>query len=203
MKKFLQGDKALVKTLLLDTAVQEFGKWGYSKVSVEALAQLTGIAKGSFYSFYETKEELFEACCRKTQYAIDTDIVEKLLSLNLPLDEMIISLVKSANTLTEIYPLVSIARQEDLGMQVPSISVDRFYTYWERKGAVFSISREVFSQTLDIIIDLGNAERKRVGSVKSLRSSGLQDRTKGLKKIIECTALGLTTYAQAPKAAEV
>ncbi len=46
---------------LLDAASQEFGSRGFHDASISSITQRAGIALGSFYSYFNSKEEIFRA----------------------------------------------------------------------------------------------------------------------------------------------
>jgi AcrR family transcriptional regulator len=46
---------------LLDAASQEFGERGFHDASISSITQRAGVALGSFYSYFNSKEEIFRA----------------------------------------------------------------------------------------------------------------------------------------------
>ncbi len=58
-KAFGDGEKALIKEYLKKAAIECMQKYGIRKTSVDELTRLSGISKGAFYLFYESKEQLF------------------------------------------------------------------------------------------------------------------------------------------------
>ncbi len=61
------------RQMILDTALDEFYHYGYEKASISRIVQKAGIAKGSFYQYFEGKEDLFRliftaASEKKLQY---------------------------------------------------------------------------------------------------------------------------------------
>jgi len=54
------------KTLraLLDAASQEFGEKGFHEASISRITQRAGVAIGSFYTYFDSKEEVFTALVR-------------------------------------------------------------------------------------------------------------------------------------------
>ena len=59
MPRFSDNEKEIIKNKLLDEGERLFITFGLKKVSIDELVKVVGIAKGSFYSFYPTKEHLF------------------------------------------------------------------------------------------------------------------------------------------------
>ena len=47
------------RQLIEDTAITEFAKQGYDKASINVIVQNAGIAKGSFYQYFDGKKDLF------------------------------------------------------------------------------------------------------------------------------------------------
>jgi len=63
-----------VRRRLLETARSAFVEHGYGGVNVEQLCQQTGIAKGSFYRHFESKDALYEAAARSTVDVVGASI---------------------------------------------------------------------------------------------------------------------------------
>ena len=59
------------RQLILDTAIDEFAEFGYDKASINRIVEKTGIAKGSFYQYFEDKKDLFK-------YLIERSVQGKL-----------------------------------------------------------------------------------------------------------------------------
>ena len=58
-KGFTIEEKKIIKNNLIEKGAEFFGIYGLKKTNVEDITNAVGIAKGSFYSFYNSKEELF------------------------------------------------------------------------------------------------------------------------------------------------
>jgi AcrR family transcriptional regulator len=58
-KKFNEQEKQRIRQKLLEEGKRSFEALGLRKTSVEDLTKASGIAQGSFYLFYGSKEELF------------------------------------------------------------------------------------------------------------------------------------------------
>ena len=56
--KFSEQEQKIIKQKLINKANQFFTKYGFKKTSVKELTDAVGISKGSFYSFFDSKEEL-------------------------------------------------------------------------------------------------------------------------------------------------
>lgn len=90
-KIFSEHDREVIRETLLDSGRASFLRYGLRKTSVEEIAGAAGIAKGTFYSFFESKEDLCLAIYdreeielrRRAAEVIDskTDAVEALRAL--------------------------------------------------------------------------------------------------------------------------
>jgi AcrR family transcriptional regulator len=49
---------------LLDAAAEEFGEKGFHEASISQITQRAGVAIGSFYTYFDSKEEVFTALVR-------------------------------------------------------------------------------------------------------------------------------------------
>lgn len=58
-KGFSEREKELIRAKLLQKGKEHFERYGLKKTNVEDLTKAAGISKGAFYTFYDSKEELF------------------------------------------------------------------------------------------------------------------------------------------------
>lgn len=59
MPRFSDNEKEVIRQRLLTEGERLFTTFGLKKVSIDEIIAATGIAKGSFYTFYSSKEHLF------------------------------------------------------------------------------------------------------------------------------------------------
>jgi len=59
MPRFSDNEKKIIRQRLLTEGDRLFTTFGLKKVSIDEIIATTGIAKGSFYAFYPSKEHLF------------------------------------------------------------------------------------------------------------------------------------------------
>src|SRR4051812_49951871 len=60
--KTARGQRTLRQ--LLDAAADEFGEKGFHEASISQITQRAGVAIGSFYTYFDSKEEVFTALVR-------------------------------------------------------------------------------------------------------------------------------------------
>jgi AcrR family transcriptional regulator len=69
-----RGRKTLRK--LIDAAAGEFGERGYHEAAITGITQRAGVALGSFYTYFESKEEVFRALVREMSRATRAHVAE-------------------------------------------------------------------------------------------------------------------------------
>jgi AcrR family transcriptional regulator len=69
-----RGRKTLRK--LIDAAASEFGERGYHDAAITGITQRAGVALGSFYTYFESKEEVFRALVREMSRATRAHVAE-------------------------------------------------------------------------------------------------------------------------------
>ena len=58
-KGFSEREKEIIRARLLEQGRRAFSSYGLRKTSVEDLTRASGVSKGAFYRFYDSKEALF------------------------------------------------------------------------------------------------------------------------------------------------
>ena len=61
---------------LIEAAAQEFGERGYHDAAITGITQRAGAALGTFYTYFESKEELFRALVRDMSDAVRAHVAE-------------------------------------------------------------------------------------------------------------------------------
>ena len=68
------ADADLPSTRLLSAARRAFARFGYDTVNIEDLCVEAGMAKGSFYRYYASKDEIFLAAARSTVQSVGEEL---------------------------------------------------------------------------------------------------------------------------------
>ena len=79
-RSFTEREKENIKINLQEACKQSWTQYGYKKTSVDDLCRQTGISKGAFYLFFESKEALFcEVLCSVQEQICDaaSRVIEK------------------------------------------------------------------------------------------------------------------------------
>ncbi|WDV48027.1 TetR/AcrR family transcriptional regulator [Clostridiaceae bacterium M8S5] len=79
-RSFSEHEKENIRIRLREECTKSWAKHGYKKTSVNELCAKSGISKGAFYLFYDSKESLFcETLClvQDNLYILANEIMEK------------------------------------------------------------------------------------------------------------------------------
>jgi AcrR family transcriptional regulator len=107
-RSFTNQESETIRTLLLKSGEEMFSRYGLKKTSVEELARAAGIAKGSFYRFFPSKEALYFTCLERQERAFRNEHLLPLLETPRERRVIIEELVKLIFDLPEAYPLMTI-----------------------------------------------------------------------------------------------
>ena len=77
-KMFNDKEKKIIHDRLMEKGKEFFATYGLKKTSVEDLTRAVGIAKGSFYTFFPSKEELYFDILEMEEQVLKEDILHIL-----------------------------------------------------------------------------------------------------------------------------
>src|SRR6476660_10221277 len=80
-----RGERTLRK--ILDAAREEFGERGFSDSSIVGITQRAGVALGTFYTYFDSKEELFQALVRDMSAQVAETVAPAFLGSPNALDD--------------------------------------------------------------------------------------------------------------------
>jgi AcrR family transcriptional regulator len=63
---------------ILDAAAALILRWGYNKTTIDDVARQAGVAKGTIYLHWKTREDLFAALMRRERLALAEDLKQRL-----------------------------------------------------------------------------------------------------------------------------
>ena len=115
MPKFSDREKERIYDKLREEGEQLFVQHGLRKVTVDELSRATGIAKGTFYHFYESKEHLFMDISVKIQFKLwerMNVVLEE--SKGMPPKELTRKIFMTMATFSAEYPLVNMMDQDTI-----------------------------------------------------------------------------------------
>ncbi|NLW55837.1 MAG: TetR/AcrR family transcriptional regulator [Firmicutes bacterium] len=121
-KGFTDAEKERIISLLRREGERLFVQYGLKKVTIENLAQAAQIAKGSFYSFYSSKEELYmdilDRCQRRMYEELEVTLATNRNRGKQLMREVIRKLLQSM----ERFPLILRTDQETIELLYRKLS---------------------------------------------------------------------------------
>lgn len=76
MRSFTSEEREIIRNKIIDRGKECFAIYGIKKTSIEDLTRDLGIAKSSFYSFFNSKEDLFLHIYKKEREALKDNLLE-------------------------------------------------------------------------------------------------------------------------------
>ena len=77
------------RVAILNGALAQFAQYGYRRTSMEDIAQNAGIAKGTIYLYFKSKEELFAALAQQLLDEVERLVKNAMAEDSAPLDRLI------------------------------------------------------------------------------------------------------------------
>lgn len=158
-KAFTEEEKKEIREKLLEAGLRLFKEKGLKKVSVRELTEAVSIAQGGFYTFFESKEELFLACVRQRlnqkmsafftvpleQYGAEIQdpirfLTERLYQTGMHLKDNLAfnNLVSdSVNVLLGNY-----GEANSEGIDIICKILDRLVSWWQEHGVTVTVEKE-------------------------------------------------------------
>jgi AcrR family transcriptional regulator len=63
---------------ILDAAAELMVRWGYNKTTIDDIARLAGVAKGTIYLHWKTREDLFLALMKREYVSLVQDVQQRI-----------------------------------------------------------------------------------------------------------------------------
>src|SRR6266700_6032000 len=63
---------------ILDAAATLLLRWGFQKTTIDDIARLAGVAKGTIYLHWKTREELFVALIKREKLGMAEDLKQRI-----------------------------------------------------------------------------------------------------------------------------
>ena len=76
MRSFTDEEREIIKQKIIDRGKDCFARYGIKKTGIEDITEDLGIAKSSFYSFFNSKEDLFLQIFKEEKEALKDSILE-------------------------------------------------------------------------------------------------------------------------------
>lgn len=109
VKAFTEQEKEWIEQELVVKGRELFGQFGLKKTSIKDLTEAVGIAQGSFYNFFGSKEELYFDILQKEEDVIRQGLLAKFFSADGDPQisrETLINFLKAGFVIIETNPLL-------------------------------------------------------------------------------------------------
>src|SRR5437764_14821899 len=63
---------------ILDAAAELMLRWGYNKTTIDDIARYAGVAKGTIYLHWKTREDLFTALMKREYIRLVEDVQQRI-----------------------------------------------------------------------------------------------------------------------------
>lgn len=124
-KKFGENEKQIIVNKLKYTGIELFSKYGLKKTSIYDLTSEAGIAQGSFYNFFDSKEELYFSLLESEEEEMGTHMKNIILKTGSAREAIKITIIESC-TLFEKTPLLRrIYESNDYDLMVRKLPHER------------------------------------------------------------------------------
>lgn len=133
MPRFSEIEKERIYSKLLMEGERLFTTHGIKKVTIDDLVQAIGIAKASFYTFYESKEYLYLDIVQSIQQKIFTELNTLLDSnFNLPSKERVLQVFEAMNRMMLQYPILAYLNTATVELISRKVSKERLSDFNEQ-----------------------------------------------------------------------
>ena len=149
-----RGERTLRK--ILDAAVEEFGERGFAESSIVGITQRAGVALGTFYTYFDSKEAVFQALVRDMSSQVRDYVAPAFRNATNALDaerRALESFLQFARKHRDVYRIIDEAEFVD-----PEAYREHYQTTAKRIAARFAgardrgdISREFSDEDLEIV----------------------------------------------------
>jgi AcrR family transcriptional regulator len=110
---FTDRERVHIRQRLLAAGREQFSRYGLRRASVDALASAAGIAKGSFYLFFDSKEALFFATLLEVEAELRQELLRRLDRPFTSPTELIEQLLYTQMEMLDSHPLLAVLNDPD------------------------------------------------------------------------------------------
>ena len=176
-KAFSDKEKELIKNKLIEKGKELFDRYGLRKTSIEDLTKAVGIALGSYYNFFQSKEELyFEIMEQEETYMKSRLLSTHQMEENLTSQSLEAFLTDAFGMIDESTFIKKLMNGEDYELLLRKLPEERIakhietdsdiltpmITMWQKQGAVIDRKPEVIGGLLRAVFTL-SLHKKEIG----------------------------------------
>lgn len=113
MRAFREEEKEQIIQSLIDIGKKRFAAQGLKKTSIKELTDAVGIAQGSFYLFFHSKEEFYFYICEQEERTIKQAILQETIKENTLTEERFADILLKGLALIDANPIIKRLYFED------------------------------------------------------------------------------------------
>lgn len=102
------------KDLILTTSQKLFSRFGLNKTTVDEIAKLAHIAKGTIYHYFQSKEEIFEEVIEKESMFLQNEIKKSVDAVQIPQEKLRAFVLTRFKCIKELVNYYSALKEEYL-----------------------------------------------------------------------------------------
>lgn len=155
MPRFSENEKKRINEKLLTEGERLFSTHGIKKVTIDDLVEAVGIAKASFYTFYESKEYLYLDIIQNIQQKIFAELNTILASNeNLSSEERVLQVFGAMNKMMLQYPILTYMDTATIELIARKVSKERLSSFREQN---FDAAQSLFNHGVRFSCDIQTA----------------------------------------------
>lgn len=151
-KTFTEKEKEIIRNTLIQKGRELFSKYGLRKTSITELTKAAGIAQGTFYNFFDFKEELYFEIIELEEYKSE-QFLENILKSSNSSKESIKRIIKGTYELFENNPIIHrLYDSKDYELMVRKLSGEKLENH-QKEDTVRVLNMIVRMQQKNELID--------------------------------------------------
>ncbi|MDD3245592.1 MAG: TetR/AcrR family transcriptional regulator [Methanosarcina sp.] len=171
MRSFTDEEREVIKRKIIDRGKECFARYGIKKTGIEDLTEDLGIAKSSFYSFFNSKEDLFLQIFKEEKEALKNSILENsFLKYRTEPDKAIKAYLRHVLKIVDNNPIWRkfVIENESLELTISRFSEEEiknihedsvaiilpFFEEWSKKGLLIDKPAKILAETTQAVIFL-------------------------------------------------
>jgi len=109
VRAFTEKEREVIDRDLKAAGREQFARLGWKKTGIDELCRAVGIARGTFYSFYASKEAFFLQLLADAEKVVKQELLTTLSTQTLSGDELLLSFFETCTRMIERHPLLRFA----------------------------------------------------------------------------------------------